>query len=71
MSFQDVGKPGAPKRPQRSQLTTNTVLSLPEGRPMNASPQTGDPFSQLSDGILQYQVSVPLGVGRKLIVLNM
>ena len=54
MSFQDVGKPGAPKPPQRSQLTAQP--NIPEGRPSSSLPKTGDPFAQLSDGILQYQV---------------
>jgi hypothetical protein len=54
MSFQDVGKPGAPKPPQRSHLTAQP--NIPEGRPSSSLPKTGDPFAQLSDGILQYQV---------------
>lgn len=54
MSFQDVGKPGVPKPPQRSQLTTQP--NIPEGRPSSSLQKTGDPFAQLSDGIVQYQV---------------
>lgn len=54
MSFQDVGKPGAPQRPQRSHYATQAAI--PEGRPSGSLPKTGDPFAQLSDGILQYQV---------------
>ena len=61
MSFQDVGKPGAPKRPQRSHLTSQQQqpASISEGRPSNSSLSSktgGNPFAQLSDGILQYQV---------------
>ena len=54
MSFQDVGKPGAPKPPQRTHLTAQP--NIPEGRPSSSLPKTSDPFAQLSDGILQYQV---------------
>lgn len=54
MSFQDVGKPGAPQRPLRSHYATQAAI--PEGRPSGSLPKIGDPFAQLSDGILQYQV---------------
>lgn len=54
MSFQDVGRPGAPRRPpQRSQLTTTQTSA-----PAPHQPLSGDPYAQLSDGILQYQVRI-------------
>ncbi|KAI2491187.1 hypothetical protein MHU86_23382 [Fragilaria crotonensis] len=56
MSFQDVGKPGAPQRPLRSHYATQAAI--PEGRPSGSLPKIGDPFAQLSDGILQYQRNV-------------
>jgi hypothetical protein len=57
MSFQDVGKPGG--RPKRSHLTAQPSIS--EGRPSSSLPKSGgDPFAQLSDGILQYQVCVSM-----------
>ena len=48
MSFSDVGK-GGPKRPNRSQLSTQPTI--PESQESSLS----DGLRQLSDGILQYQ----------------
>mmetsp|Transcript_31273 Transcript_31273/g.51619 ORF Transcript_31273/g.51619 Transcript_31273/m.51619 type:complete len:280 (+) Transcript_31273:133-972(+) len=62
MSFQDVGKPGSAGRPKRSHLT-GQPSSIPEGRSSGGG--GGDPFAQLSDGILQYQRNV--GILEKII----
>lgn len=56
MSFQDVGKSGGPQRPHRSHLTSAATRqsTIPEN---NTATNGSNSLAQLSDGILQYQVS--------------
>jgi hypothetical protein len=62
MSFQDFGKGAGPKRPTKSQFTSNANVkhNASAGTSHQSSQQqtkpNPDPFAQLSDGILQYQV---------------
>jgi len=56
MSFQDLNKSGAPRRTQRSHLTTTDWhRTIPE---TNVTSSGADSLAQLSDGILQYQRNV-------------
>jgi len=57
MSFQDVGKSGRSRTPNRAQLSSQPTI--PESSPASfqRSGGGGDQFAQVSDGILQYQVT--------------
>mmetsp|Transcript_24681 Transcript_24681/g.36236 ORF Transcript_24681/g.36236 Transcript_24681/m.36236 type:complete len:260 (+) Transcript_24681:37-816(+) len=58
MSFQDVGKSGRSRTPNRAQLSSQPTI--PESSPASfqRSGGGGDQFAQVSDGILQYQRNV-------------
>jgi hypothetical protein len=68
MSFQDFGRGTGPKRPTKSQFTSNapvkpapsSSLTTSQFSPTSQSVTkvNPDPFTQLSDQILQYQVGI-------------